>query len=187
MTGCFATTTTPGDTYISVVGRGEHRQSGPRIKQASYRGDSGNRNCHPTHTAQHGKASAATLAGHRPSQQKQPSRSTVLTKPVIARRFKPCSEHIEAGDIYQACMTQRFQSDLGNHDPWNLYCHLRVRQPGSLRLLSACTRTTFVLSVHLQSAIFRWTEDRMGRKPSDQGNTPARKDDRNRTPHFGRN
>ncbi|MEC7500375.1 MAG: aminodeoxychorismate synthase component I, partial [Planctomycetota bacterium] len=38
-------------------------------------------------------------------------------------------QHIEAGDIYQACMTQKFESDWENHDPWHLYRELRAHNP----------------------------------------------------------
>ena len=45
------------------------------------------------------------------------------------RAVQTVREHIQAGDIYQACMTQRFQSNLGNRDPWKLYCQLRATNP----------------------------------------------------------
>lgn len=38
-------------------------------------------------------------------------------------------QHIYAGDIYQACMTQRFQSPLVGGDAWDLYRELRRCNP----------------------------------------------------------
>ncbi len=38
-------------------------------------------------------------------------------------------DHIVAGDIYQACMTQQFRSPLEGGDAWDLYCELRELNP----------------------------------------------------------
>ena len=37
-------------------------------------------------------------------------------------------ERIEAGDVYQACLTHRIELPFGG-DPWRLYCALRARNP----------------------------------------------------------
>ena len=37
--------------------------------------------------------------------------------------------HINAGNIYQACMTQQFRSPLAGGNPWDLYCELRDHNP----------------------------------------------------------
>ncbi len=45
------------------------------------------------------------------------------------RCVEKIKEHIYAGDIYQACMTQRFESPLYGGDSWNLYQELRRINP----------------------------------------------------------
>ncbi|MDG2207167.1 MAG: aminodeoxychorismate synthase component I [Pirellulales bacterium] len=67
-------------------------------------------------------------------------------------------DHIEAGDIYQACMTQRFENRLGTGDPWQLYCQLRKTNPAPF----ACYLQTPTFSIVSASPERYLAVDRQG-------------------------
>ena len=162
-----------GETYISVVGRGNTDQAARRASEQamgaireSVTAIHGN--------AQRGKAAPQSLRAS-PGVKETTTQECCFDEAGYCDAVQTVQEHIEAGDIYQACMTQRFQSDLGKHAPWNLYCHLRASNPAPF----ACylhTPTFCVVSASPERylAVDRtgWAESRPIKGTRPRGKTP---------------
>ena len=120
---CYDHTTE--QTYISAVGRGATKT---RAHQAATR---------LIETAR--EKVEHTPATRKRGQTVEKTASVTSVRPVEPLRcfdadgycnaVQQIRQHIEAGDIYQACMTQRFQNSLGVCDPWRLYGRLRETNP----------------------------------------------------------
>ncbi len=89
------------------------------------------------------RARARTAAGaprrRRASQAGSPQQASAYAKTVDAIR-----EEIDAGNVYQACLTTRFERAL--RDPWRFYTRLRARNPAPfasfLELPEACVASS---------------------------------------------
>ena len=120
-----------GETYISVVGRGDTNESaiasGDRAIR-EIRQKIGETCIVTKQDADHSKSSAEKIQDDS-TESGRDSQQRCFDKERYCEAVRTIGEHIEAGDIYQACMTQRFQSDFTKRDPWILYGALRAGNP----------------------------------------------------------
>ncbi len=116
-----------GDSYVSIVGRGE--SDAEARENAFAQRDGLFRAIEDFEPSQVALRTADSIA--------QPS-DRAIAEVLVESDFDESSyceaveqikAHIAAGDIYQACMTHRLTTNLDGHSPWELYCHLRTINP----------------------------------------------------------
>ena len=115
---CHAT----GETYASVIGRGTCPESATQDAQDGFAEIlSLIRQCEDR--------PAPTAVGPSSSPPPDIEVAEFLTETGYCDAVRRIKQHIDAGDVYQACMTQQFRSPLCGGDAWDLYIELRYVNP----------------------------------------------------------
>jgi len=142
------------ETYISTVGR-DHTMPGARAAAAQRTESLRERLKNPTLQRKSQPAGGeATPRKSDPYPEPRGCFDAAEYCDTVAR----IRDHIDAGDIYQACMTQRFENRMGTGDPWQLYCQLRKTNPAPF----ACYLKTTTFSIVSASPERYLAVDRQG-------------------------
>jgi aminodeoxychorismate synthase component I len=157
-----------GKTFLSVVGRGKtEREAGQQAASAA--------------AAVRQKVAAAIMApaAETDALDWQPDASLApeagFNENSYCEAVQQIRQHIDAGDIYQACMTQRFRSPLDDCDPWDLYALLRQINPAPFACFLQAPEFCVVSSSperYLSVDATGWAESRPIKGTRPRGTTP---------------
>ena len=119
------------ETYLSVVGRGSSQVSATQAidREVQEMQDTIRNDLSVWQSSSRSDRNEESLANEVHYQAAASSHRSDFDQAGYCDAVRTIRNHIEAGDVYQACMTQRFQAEWGNHDPWQLYASLRARNP----------------------------------------------------------
>jgi len=118
-----------GRTWLSVLGRGDDEDSARRRAESLRdrmlgRIEALEPQCVPTT-----RASSSTVPTPDQVARTRVDVTSQFDQAGYQRAVATIREHIAAGDIFQACMTQRFDAPLVGGDAWDLYQQLRRINP----------------------------------------------------------
>ncbi len=162
-----------GETYLSVIGRGKTRKSAcEAIDEATLEIQEALKT---TKRVFKNKKPIAEKNNQLPTESVSDKQECYFDKNSYCDAVKTIRKHIEAGDIYQACMTQRFRAALGKFEAWEIYSSLRTDNPAPFACyLHAPSFCVVSASPERYLAVDRsgWAESRPIKGTRPRGKTP---------------